>query len=240
MAREQAALVPVEELHDDDYVVVFRPRDSEVQHFLSRIASGHVPKKAHPASPKICEPIRPYPAIDVRNDLAVQPRIEAIAACRAIWVHQRGPHPQQRLQLVAHVADEILAKTGIEQRRYTSESLEGLSLRAARSALAHAQVGPDQVGAVIVCTCTSLGCYRQSRPGFPARWASSRRTARSTLSLRVPASATGWPRPENSATGTAAGARGLRGKVLRQDRERPAVPDDLRRRRGRHCPRRRT
>jgi 3-oxoacyl-[acyl-carrier-protein] synthase III len=52
-------------------------------------------------------------------------------------------------------ADDIVAKTGIEQRRYTSESLEDLSLRAARSALAHAQVGPDQIGAVIVCTCTS-------------------------------------------------------------------------------------
>jgi 3-oxoacyl-(acyl-carrier-protein) synthase III len=52
-------------------------------------------------------------------------------------------------------AAEITAKTGIEQRRYTWNSLEELSLRAARSALAHAQVGLDEVGAVIVCTCTS-------------------------------------------------------------------------------------
>ena len=52
-------------------------------------------------------------------------------------------------------ADEISAKTGIEQRRYTSGSLEDLALRAAVSALAHAQVGPEQIGAVIVCTCTS-------------------------------------------------------------------------------------
>ena len=52
-------------------------------------------------------------------------------------------------------ADEISAKTGIEARRYTSDSLEDLSLRAARSALAHAQVGPEQIGAVLVCTCTS-------------------------------------------------------------------------------------
>ena len=42
-----------------------------------------------------------------------------------------------------------------EQRRYTSGSIEELSLRAARSVLAHAGVGPDQIGAVIVCTCTS-------------------------------------------------------------------------------------
>jgi 3-oxoacyl-(acyl-carrier-protein) synthase III len=52
-------------------------------------------------------------------------------------------------------ADEISSKTGIEQRRYTSDTLEDLSLRAARSALTHAQVGPDQIGAVLVCTCTS-------------------------------------------------------------------------------------
>ena len=52
-------------------------------------------------------------------------------------------------------ADEITAKTGIEQRRYTWGSLEELSLRAARSALNHAQLGPEQIGAVFVCTCTS-------------------------------------------------------------------------------------
>ncbi len=155
-ARDKATLVPVEELHDDDYVVVFRPRDSEVQHFLSRIASGHVPKKAHPASPKICEPIRPYPAIDVRNDLAVQPRIEAIAAAYGDLVCTNEDLIRNSAYNWSPMsADDILAKTGIEQRRYTSESLEDLSLRAARSALAHAQVGPDQVGAVIVCTCTS-------------------------------------------------------------------------------------
>jgi 3-oxoacyl-(acyl-carrier-protein) synthase III len=155
-SRSEATLVPVGELRDDDYVVVFHPRDREVQHFLSRIASGHVPKKAHPASPKVCEPIRPYPAIDVRNDLAVQPRIEAIAAAHGDLVCTNEDLIRNSAYNWSPMsADDIVAKTGIEQRRYTSESLEDLSLRAARSALAHAQVGPDQIGAVIVCTCTS-------------------------------------------------------------------------------------
>src|SRR3954454_7942465 len=155
-ARDKAALVPVEELQDDDYVVVFRPRDSEVQRFLSRIASARAPQKAHPAPPIACEPIRPYPALDVRKDLAVQPRIMAIAAahgdlvCTNEYLIRNSAYNWSPMS-----ADDIVAKTGIEQRRYTSETLEDLSLRAARSALAHAQVGPDQIGAVIVCTCTS-------------------------------------------------------------------------------------
>ena len=155
-ARDKATLVPVDELHDDDYVVVFRPRDSEVQRFLSRIASARPPKKAHPASPTVCQPIRPYPALDVRNDLAVQPRIVAIAAAHGDLVCTNEDLIRNSAYNWSPMsADDIVAKTGIEQRRYTSESLEDLSLRAARSALAHAQVGPDQIGAVIVCTCTS-------------------------------------------------------------------------------------
>ena len=47
----ETALVAAGELRDDDYVVVFHPRDREVQLFLSRVASGHAPKKAVPASP---------------------------------------------------------------------------------------------------------------------------------------------------------------------------------------------
>jgi 3-oxoacyl-[acyl-carrier-protein] synthase-3 len=155
-SRSDAALTAVKELRDDDYVVVFHPRDLDVHLFLSRVASGHVPKKAHPASPKVYEPIRPYPAIDVRNDLAVQPRIEAIAAAHGDLVCTNEDLIRNSAYNWSPMsADDIVAKTGIEQRRYTSESLEDLSLRAARSALAHAQVGPDQIGAVIVCTCTS-------------------------------------------------------------------------------------
>jgi 3-oxoacyl-[acyl-carrier-protein] synthase-3 len=155
-ARDKATLVPVEELRGDDYVVVFRPRDSEVHRFLSRIASAHVPKRPHSASPTVCEPIRPYPALDVRNDLAVQPRIMAIGAAHGDLVCTNEDLIRNSAYNWSPMsAADIVAKTGIEQRRYTSESLEDLSLRAARSALAHAAVGPDEIGAVIVCTCTS-------------------------------------------------------------------------------------
>ncbi|QNJ96547.1 ketoacyl-ACP synthase III (plasmid) [Mycolicibacterium fluoranthenivorans] len=155
-ARSEAALVAVEELRHDDYVVVFHPRDREVQRFLSRVTSGRTPKKPVSTAPEISAPIRPYPALDVRNDFAVQPRIAAIAAAHGDQVCTNADLIRNSAYNWSPMsAQEIRAKTGIEQRRYTSWRLEELALRAARSALAHAQVGPDQVGAVIVCTCTS-------------------------------------------------------------------------------------
>src|ERR1700758_2949361 len=157
-SRSDAALAPVSELRDDDYVVVFHPRDREVAQFLSRVKSGFVPKRneSAAAAPAVTAPVRPYAPLDVRNDLAVQPQIKAIAAvhgeqvCTNKDLIRNGAYNWSPMS-----AEEITAKTGIEQRRYTWNSLEELSLRAARSALAHAQVGPDEVGAVIVCTCTS-------------------------------------------------------------------------------------
>jgi 3-oxoacyl-[acyl-carrier-protein] synthase-3 len=158
-SRSEAALVPVSELQDDDYVVVFHPRDREIQQFLSRVTSGQSPRNAAPAAPAALEvsaPIAPYPPIDVRNELAVQPRIEAIAAVHGEQVCSNDDLIRNSAYNWSPMsADEIRAKTGIEQRRYTWHSLEELSLRAARSALAHADVGPERVGAVLVCTCTS-------------------------------------------------------------------------------------
>jgi 3-oxoacyl-[acyl-carrier-protein] synthase-3 len=157
-SRSDAALARVEELRDDDYVVVFHPRDHEIESFLSRVKLGHTPKKAASAAaaPEVSEPVRPYPALDVRNDLAVQPRIEAIAAVHGeILCTNEDLIRNSAYNWSPMSADEISAKTGIEQRRYTADSLEELSMRAARSALAHAGVGPEQVGAVLVCTCTS-------------------------------------------------------------------------------------
>jgi 3-oxoacyl-[acyl-carrier-protein] synthase-3 len=155
-SRSDAELVPVTELQDDDYVVVFHPRDRQVQLFLSRVASGHTPTNAAPAAPEVTAPIRPYPPLDVRNDLAVQPRILAIAAVHGEQVCSNDDLIRNSAYNWSPMsADEIRAKTGIEQRRYSRYSLEELSLRAARSALAHADVGPDEIGAVFVCTCTS-------------------------------------------------------------------------------------
>jgi 3-oxoacyl-(acyl-carrier-protein) synthase III len=52
-------------------------------------------------------------------------------------------------------AAEIGSKTGIEERRYSSLPLEDLALQAAEAALAKAGREPEEIGAVLVCTCTS-------------------------------------------------------------------------------------
>ena len=155
VVSQRPELVPVSELRDDDYVVVFHPRDRQVQLFLSRCIRAYADHAA-PAAPEVTAPIRPYPPLDVRNDLAVQPRILAIAAVHGEQVCSNDDLIRNSAYNWSPMsADEIRAKTGIEKRRYSRYSLEELSLRAARSALAHADVGPEEIGAVFVCTCTS-------------------------------------------------------------------------------------
>jgi 3-oxoacyl-[acyl-carrier-protein] synthase-3 len=152
--RSQMELAAAGDLEDDDYVVVFHPRDKEVRAFLRRLATG----AAHrlPAQPRESrQPVRPYRPLDVR-DLRVLPRLEALAA-----VH--GDQACTNDDLIRNSAynwspmsaEEISAKTGIEQRRYSSLPLEDLALQAAETALEKAQRGPEEIGAVLVCTCTS-------------------------------------------------------------------------------------
>lgn len=154
--RAHSELVEVGDLRDDDYVVVFRPRDREVQRFISRVTSGRVHAKRAPAAAvETRQPARPYPPIAVR-ELSVQPRILALAV-------EPGEHVCSNDDLIRNSAynwspmdaRSIAAKTGIEQRLYTFSRIEEIALKASRAALAHAQVGPEDVGAVVVATCTS-------------------------------------------------------------------------------------
>ncbi|MEE2031363.1 3-oxoacyl-ACP synthase III family protein [Rhodococcus chondri] len=154
--RQEMELTEVGQLRDDDYVVVFHPRNREVQRFITRAASGRSRKAVGYTSPTPVPPSKPYPAIDVRKDFAVQPRIDAIAVAHGDQVCTN----EDLIRNTAYnwspmTADEITAKTGIEQRRYTSGTFEDLALSAAKQAVEHAKVGPEDIGAVIVCTCTS-------------------------------------------------------------------------------------
>ena len=153
--RAQVELIEVGQLKDDDYVVVFHPRDKEVRGFLRRLQGGGPSRPASVARPPQ-QPIRPYRVIDVRRQFTVMPRLEALAV-----VH--GDQVCTNEDLIRNAAynwspmgaDEIRDKTGIEARRYSSLSLEELGLQAAEAALAKAGRGPEEIGAVLVCTCTS-------------------------------------------------------------------------------------
>jgi 3-oxoacyl-[acyl-carrier-protein] synthase-3 len=153
--RSQAELVEVGQLRDDDYVVVMHPRDQEVRHFLRRLQADVEPVVASQAREAVA-PVRPYAPVNVRSQFSVMPKLEALAvvhgelACSNEDLIRNSAYNWSPM-----TADEILAKTGIESRRYTSRSLEEIALEAAKAALAHSGRGPEEIGAVLLCTCTS-------------------------------------------------------------------------------------
>jgi 3-oxoacyl-[acyl-carrier-protein] synthase-3 len=162
--RSRVELRSPAEIGDDDFVVAFHPRNRDVAAFIDRTktearAVAHAdtipsirPVERTPAR----EPIRPYPPVRVREHFAIQPKLEALAIAR-------GEHICDNDDVIRNTsfswspmsAAEIAAKTGIRQRRYTSRNLEDLTLDAARAALSHAGRGPEEIGAVLVSTCTS-------------------------------------------------------------------------------------
>jgi 3-oxoacyl-[acyl-carrier-protein] synthase III len=153
--RSKAELVEVGQLRDDDYVVVLHPRDQEVRAFLRRLASGVVPVSGSKA-PQAVGPVRPYPAVQVRSQFTVMPKIEALAVVHGeVICSNEDLIRNSAYNWSPMSADEILQKTGIQSRRYTSQSMEELALGAAKSALTHSGRGPEEIGAVLVCTCTS-------------------------------------------------------------------------------------
>jgi 3-oxoacyl-[acyl-carrier-protein] synthase-3 len=153
--RSMGELVEVGQLRDDDFVVVLHPRDQEVRHFMRRLETAVVPTSA-PKAPEAVQPVRPYPPVNVRSQFSVMPRIEALAVVHGeVVCSNEDLIRNSAYNWSPMTADEILQKTGIEQRRYTSKSLEEIALEAARAALAHSGRGPEEIGAVLLCTCTS-------------------------------------------------------------------------------------
>jgi 3-oxoacyl-[acyl-carrier-protein] synthase III len=154
--RAQARLTPAVELQDDDFVVLYHPRTPEVMDFIHRVRSGKGSRRRPSASPEPHKPLRPYPALEVRKRFAVMPRIEALSAVN-------GEHACTNEDLIRNTAfnwspmsaEEIREKTGIEARRYTERTLEEISLEAAEIAIAKAGRKPEEIGAVIFCSCTS-------------------------------------------------------------------------------------
>src|SRR6202007_736636 len=119
-----------------------------------------------PASPR---PGRPTPTGRTRSSrprppppslsgeaFRAQPKLESLAIVR-------GEHICANDDVIRNAsfswspmsAAEITAKTGIDQRRYTSREPEQLALPVARAALAKSGRTPAEIGAVLVSTCTS-------------------------------------------------------------------------------------
>jgi 3-oxoacyl-(acyl-carrier-protein) synthase III len=145
------------QIGDDDFVVAFHPRTRDVQAFIERVKRPR-PVASVPARARAEEvdPVTPYPPVRVREAFAVQPAFEALAIVR-------GEHVCSNDDVIRNTsfswspmsAQEIAAKTGIEQRHYTSREPEELALHAARAALAKSGRSPAEIGAILVSTCTS-------------------------------------------------------------------------------------
>ena len=155
--RSRTELREATAIGDDDVVVAFHPRTREVAAFLERVRNG-APTRTRPSRtpPTPAAPVTPYPPITVAEAFAVQPKIESLAIVR-------GEHVCENDDVVRNSsfswspmsAAEISAKTGIDRRRYSEHDIGDLALAAADAALAKAGRGPEEIGAVLVATCTS-------------------------------------------------------------------------------------
>jgi 3-oxoacyl-(acyl-carrier-protein) synthase III len=159
--RSRTELRAASDIGDDDFVVALHPRNRDVLAFIERVRQGRsragrpAPAATRPPAEAL-PPVRPYPPVRVREAFRVQPRLESLAVVR-------GEHICDNADVVRNSsfswspmsAEEISTKTGIDQRRYTSLDIGQLALEAATAALAHAGRGADEIGAVLVATCTS-------------------------------------------------------------------------------------
>jgi 3-oxoacyl-[acyl-carrier-protein] synthase III len=154
--RSKTRVIEVGKLHDDDFVVVFQPRSTEVLQFIRRVKGGQRSRPRRPAPLESRPPARPYPPIDVRTRFAVMPKLEALAVYRG----ERACTNDDLIRNAAYcwspmTAKEIEQKTGIVERLYTELDLDHMALLAAQRALAKSGRRAEEIGAVIFCSCTS-------------------------------------------------------------------------------------
>jgi 3-oxoacyl-[acyl-carrier-protein] synthase-3 len=158
--RSRQRLARAHEIGDDDFVIVFEPRNRDVLEFINQVKQAQ-DSPAPPAPPRTAmeprQPIRPYPPVMVRDKLAVMPRIEALAASPGEQIcTNEDVIRNSAMNWSPMTAKEISSKTGIEARCYTNRAIEEISLDVARSALKHSGRQPEEIGAVLFCSCTSV------------------------------------------------------------------------------------
>ena len=154
--RAKTRVIEVGKLHDDDFVVVFSPRNDEVREFIRRVKGARRARPRRPVPRESRKPATPYPPVDVRARFRVMPRLESLAVYRG----ERVCTNDDLIRNAAYcwspmTAKEIEEKTGILERRYTELDLDHIALLAAERALEKAGRRPEEIGAVLFCSCTS-------------------------------------------------------------------------------------
>jgi 3-oxoacyl-(acyl-carrier-protein) synthase III len=154
--RSLGRLAPVSTIDDDEFVVLLRPRNRHVADFIRRVKAGRSERPRPAPPPEAKAPVEPLAPVIVRDQFAIMPRLESLAVAK-------GEHECTNDDVVRNSAsnwspmsaEEIRTKTGIEVRRYTERTLEEIALDAAQAALEKAERGPEEIGAVVFCSCTS-------------------------------------------------------------------------------------
>jgi len=156
-AGSTTRLASGEEIGDDDFVVLFYPRDDEVGDFIRRVRAGGDAGPPHKAAPVLmARPVADYPPVEIRKQFSIMPRLESLAGVTGEYVCTNEDIIRNASwNWSPMTAGEIAAKTGIAQRTYTHRALEELAADAARAALDKAGRTPAEIGAVLCCTCTS-------------------------------------------------------------------------------------
>lgn len=155
-AGSETRLVPADKIGPDDFVVLFYPHDAECLEFIRRVRAGRPPRPAPRPAPALAQPAAGYPPVRVRDRFSVLPRLESLAGVTGEYVCSNEDIIRNTAwNWSSMTAAEITAKTGIEQRTYTRRTLEELAADAARAALGAAGRDPQEIGAVLCCTCTS-------------------------------------------------------------------------------------
>lgn len=154
--RAEARLESPARIDNDEFVVVFAPRNRDVAEFIRRCRTAPPAAKVRTAPAPSVRANQTVPPVVVADRFTVKPRIESLAIAK-------GEHICANDDLIRNTAfswspmsaDDISEKTGIEARIYTELDLDELALTAAASALEASGRGPEEVGAVIFCSCTS-------------------------------------------------------------------------------------
>jgi len=141
---------------DDEFVVLFVPRNRDVLEFIRHVKEGHRERPRPSAVAAPVPPAEPVPPVIVRERFAIPPRLEALAVAKGEWVCTNEDVIRNSAYSWSPMsAADISDKTGIEARLYTERGLEDISLSAAAAALAGAGRRPEEIGGVIFCSCTS-------------------------------------------------------------------------------------
>lgn len=154
--RAEARLEEVGRIGDDEFVVLFVPRNREVSEFIRRCRTAPVARPVPAGAREQGPRMEPVPPVVVPDRFRVLPRIEALAVAKGEQLCTN----EDVIRNTAYswsvmTAEDIADKTGIEARIYTERELVDISLMAATAAVEGSGRAPEEFGAVIFCSCTN-------------------------------------------------------------------------------------